>query len=108
MSTDSTMRRRELLCEVTNERKRQNEKWGEQNHDPFAWSAILSEEVGEFSQAVLKARFEYGAHLEPSILEQARQEAIQVAAVAIQIVECLDRGKWRWGSHARGGARCHE
>lgn len=32
-----------------------------------------------------------------------REEAVQVAAVAVAIVECLDRGKWRWGGHAAPG-----
>lgn len=82
--------RERLLAEVDAERDRQHEKWGEQNHDPITWSAILSEEAGELAQAALQARFEKGD------LARVREEAIQAAAVALQIVECLDRDRWNW------------
>jgi len=67
------------------ERERQDKKWGEQNHDPITWSAILSEECGEFAEAALHAKF--GGHAAGGL----RDEAIHCAAVALQIVECLDR-----------------
>jgi hypothetical protein len=35
------------------ERIEQDKQWGEQNHHPFVWLAILAEEFGKFSQAVL-------------------------------------------------------
>jgi NTP pyrophosphatase (non-canonical NTP hydrolase) len=57
------------LFSVLNERIKQDSKWGEQNHDMFTWMSILMEEVGEL----------------------ARTEAVQVAAVALAIVECIDR-----------------
>jgi len=69
-----------------------NEKWGEQNHDPFLYLNVLMEEVGECSQAALQARFEGGDE------SRIREEAVQVAAVALAIVECLDRKKWRWAN----------
>ena len=77
---------------VLQERVRQDEKWGEQNYDPFTYLTILMEEVGELSQAALHTRFggEQGG------LEHMRKEAVHSAAVALAIVECLDRGKWRW------------
>ncbi len=78
------------LSDVLAERERQEEKWGEQNHDPFTYLAILTEEVGELSEAALHSRF--GGPEADNI----RAEAVQVAAVALAIVECLDRGKWRW------------
>ena len=73
------------LVSVYIERHKQNLKWGEQNHDPITWSAILSEECGEFAQAALHHRF--GGHAAAGL----REEAVQCAAVALQIVECLDR-----------------
>ena len=79
---------------IWEERARQDEKWGEQNHDPFAWMAILMEEVGELSQAVLHAR--YGG---PAAFTVSK-EAVQVAAVAVAFLECLERGTWSWGNHA--------
>jgi NTP pyrophosphatase (non-canonical NTP hydrolase) len=79
-----------VLAEVKTERQRQDAKWGEQNHDPFAYLAILTEEVGEAAQAAVQARFEGG---DPA---RFRHEIVQVAAVAVAIVECVDRGLWAW------------
>jgi NTP pyrophosphatase (non-canonical NTP hydrolase) len=36
-----------LLANVAAERARQDAKWGEQNHHPAIWMAILLEEIGE-------------------------------------------------------------
>lgn len=80
-----------VIGEVLQERNRQEEKWGEQNHHPLAWLAILGEEVGEVNKAVLEAFFPnyktYGDYI------QARVELIQVAAVAIAMIESLDRNE---------------
>lgn len=70
---------------VLRERQRQNAVWGEQNHDAGTWLAILLEEVGELSEAVLHRRF--GGPKAGGI----REECVQVAAVALQMVECIDR-----------------
>lgn len=46
---------------VIAEMNRQDEKWGaDRNQHPFVWQTILSEEVGEFSQAILHD--EFGGH----------------------------------------------
>lgn len=81
----------EILNEVLDERGRQNEKWKEQDHNPIIWSAILGEECGEFSEAALHKLF--GGPKAKNL----RIEAIHSAAVAVQIIECLDRGTWNWG-----------
>ncbi len=81
------------IQDVMVERERQDEKWGEQNHDPFLYLTVLVEEVGEFAQAALHSRFGGEA------ATKLRREAVQVAAVAVAIIECLDRGKWTWGGH---------
>lgn len=86
-----------VIGDVIQERIRQEEKWGEQNHDPFIYLTILMEEVGETAQAALETRFG-GKH---GGLENLRQEAIQTAAVAMAIVECLDRNKWHWPEEER-------
>jgi NTP pyrophosphatase (non-canonical NTP hydrolase) len=80
----------EALASILCERERQDMKWGEQNHDPFTYLTVLSEEVGELAQAALHARF--GGEKAWCV----RNEAVHVAAVALAIVECLDRGKWTW------------
>lgn len=83
---------REALRDVLAERERQDAKWGEQDHDPFCYLTVLVEEVGEFAQAALHSRFGGEA------AGKLRHEAVHVAAVALAIVECLDRAKWDWGS----------
>jgi NTP pyrophosphatase (non-canonical NTP hydrolase) len=80
------------LESVLHERARQDRRWGEQNHDPFTYLTVLTEEVGELAQAALHTRF--GGPMASGL----REEAVQVAAVALAIVECLDRGKWSWPS----------
>jgi hypothetical protein len=83
-----------VLVEIDQERcffqPGQNEKWKEQNHCPADWLTILMEEVGEASRAALETRF--GWRLDG--YAAYRRELIQVAAVAVAAVECLDRGKW--------------
>jgi len=78
------------LDDILIERARQDAKWGEQNHDPFTYLAVLTEEVGELAQAALHAKF--GGTESVGL----RMEAIHVAAVALAIVECLDRDRWTW------------
>lgn len=65
------------------ERARQDQKWGEQNHHPYKWLAILGEEFGESSKAVLE-----------DAPEEYREEMVQVAAVALAAIESFDRSKW--------------
>lgn len=72
------------------ERRMQDKKWGEQNHDPFTWIAILQEEIGEYCQEALHLRF--GGHKGAKL----KLECIQVAAVAKAMVECLERGNWKF------------
>lgn len=78
------------LNSVLAERERQDDKWGEQNHDPFTWLAVLMEEVGELSQCALHLKF--GG---PEA-EDLRKEVVQVAAVAVAFIESIDRKKWKW------------
>lgn len=75
----------QAIQDIITERTRQDAKWGEQNHDPITWSAILTEECGEFAQCALHHRF--GGPAASTI----RNEAVQVAAVAVAIIEYLDR-----------------
>ena len=84
-----------VLEEVQEERLNQNNKWGEQNHNPSIWLAILAEEFGEAAKEVC----EYNA-VDKNLgllvyyrLNNMRKELIQTAAVAIQFVESLDRNE---------------
>ena len=83
----------DALDDVLKERQRQEEKWGEQNHNPYIYLAILVEEVGELAQAILHTQFG-GSH---QGLEEVRKEAIHCAAVGLAVIECLDRKKWQVG-----------
>lgn len=98
---------KEVLNEVQKERASQNEKWGQQDHGPVEWISILTEEVGEASKEAVDFHFknqvkctnERGEKFyQPTDDEQQdkrlrayRNEMIQVAAVAIQAIECIDR-----------------
>lgn len=79
---------------ILNERKQQDKKWGIQNHTPIVWSAVLTEECGEFAEAALRYRFN---HATPTTVRQLREEAIQCAAVALAIIECLERDEMGTG-----------
>jgi len=68
---------------IRDERWKQVRKWGKQEHDAFTWLAILTEEVGEASQAALHDVFG-GSHA-----GTFRTEMIHVTAVAVQILEWL-------------------
>lgn len=64
---------------VVNEMNRQDEKWGSarvMHH--LEWLPILGEEVGEVSKAILEN-------------SNIREELVQVAAVALQWIEMIDR-----------------
>lgn len=76
------------ICDVLIERARQDAKWGEQNHAPEIWLAILQEEVGEMATAMLRRRFGQYEHRESMEL---RAEAVQVTAVGLAFVQYLDR-----------------
>lgn len=89
-----------ILSEVQKERQRQNEKWGIQDHNAVEWVAILTEEVGEVSKEAVDFHFANGdknvkdtpsESLQGERLMAYRKECIQVAAVAVQMVESLDR-----------------
>jgi len=90
--TDSLIRDA-IDIQINQERLRQDEKWGVQNHDPFTYLAILGEEVGESNQAALEAHtWEVGQKGNKwKSLEHYREELIQVAAVAKAMIECVDR-----------------
>ena len=82
-----------IIKEVKQERCSQEAKWGEQNHHPMEWLAILGEEVGEANKAALEAHF--SGYERTGNLDDYRDELVQVAAVAVAMIESLDRGKWQ-------------
>ncbi len=77
-----------IFREIITERQNQDEKWGIQEHNHLEWSAILGEEYGELCEALLihhfgKSKSFYSGRM--------RDELIQLAAVAVAWIECIDR-----------------
>jgi hypothetical protein len=89
MNTEAPTATEAAMQEVLGERARQNAKWGEQNHDPGTWALILLEEIGEWAKAELETRF--GG---PEAGNQ-HKEAVHMTAVALQIVEAMNRAEAR-------------
>lgn len=75
---------RDPLQDVMAERARQDAKWGEQNHKDLYWLGILSEEVGELARNLIDPQT-------PLLERKAREELVQVAAVAVAWLECMER-----------------
>lgn len=73
----------QCVADILAERARQDRRWGVQHHGPGVWLAILTEEVGEVARATLRK----------STCE-LRKELVQVAAVALAMLECGDRNGW--------------
>jgi hypothetical protein len=85
--------RLEPIQAIEAERARQDALWGVQDHDLTVWSTILSEETGEFAHEVLELRATDWPAVREVRLERARDELVQVAAVALAAIEAIDR---RW------------
>lgn len=86
---------RGIVEEILGERVRQDRKWGSQkNHGPERWVSILGEEFGE---AACDANEHVAAkgNKKAELLLHFRKELIEVAAVAVAAVECIDRKKRR-------------
>lgn len=89
------------LPDILNERERQDAIWGQQDHPAHIWLTILGEEYGELCEASLQYELPHlhnpsGEYdLPPEQLRAAlRREAVQVAAVAVAMIEALDRAEW--------------
>ena len=90
---------KQILDDIQKERQRQTEKWGEQNNSYPKWISILTEEVGEAA----KEANDYESLLDDinnptfdsvllnQTLINLREELVQVAAVAVQIIEKIDK-----------------
>jgi NTP pyrophosphatase (non-canonical NTP hydrolase) len=81
----------EIIDLILAERKSQDDKWGEQDHDLATWCLILGEEVGEVNQAVLENRFDSPKYS----IDDVKLELIQVAAVAVSMLESINRQQYK-------------
>lgn len=84
---------RSAVCAmIFQERNAQIEKWGNQNHHPhLIWNAILVEEVGEVSKALLEGPV--SQHRISPDMESLEEELVQVAAVAVAWLEKIQTEK---------------
>lgn len=113
-----------VLNEVLEERRRQDEKWGEQNHpsgspgDVARRYADVSRATCEKAAAEGRVTWTHIFHEEASeaLVEtdesKLRAELVQVAAVAVAWIECIDRRRRQtaastWGSAIDGGQPVH-
>jgi hypothetical protein len=72
---------------VKAECQKQDTKWGIQNHNAVEWIAILTEEVGEAARESVD--FHFGNR--EGALDRLKEELVQVAAVALQALESINR-----------------
>lgn len=87
-----TTQKTQAVDDVLLERQRQDAKWGLQNHAPEKWLAILGEEFGELFEAIVETIFDNGPTAKDrGGLGNIRREAVHVAAVAVAMIECIDR-----------------
>jgi hypothetical protein len=82
-----------VIERVADERKRQDKKWGVQNHDPDRWIVILTEEVGESAKESYELNSLEGRRemSRSARLHRLETELIQTAAVAVAAVESIER-----------------
>lgn len=77
------MNKDDIIALILKERQKQDEKWGEQNHDVYKWLAILGEEVGEANKAALE-----------DSRSDLISELIQIGAVTVAMIESLKRNHY--------------
>ena len=70
----------DIASEISQERAFQLAKWGDEIHHPFKFCTILGEEYGEACKAALE-----------NDIDGYRAELIQVAAVAVRMIQAIDR-----------------
>lgn len=85
------MKKESIFKEIREERNRQDRKWGEQKHKPIEWVALLTEEVGEVAKEAADCYFNNKKEEPITILKRYRDEVIQVAALAVSMIESLDK-----------------
>lgn len=87
--------RRTIYRHITQERTRQNVKFcsgsptGTQRHNIERWNTILGEERGEVERAILDLVYAGNSEIDAR-MEHLRDELVQVAAVAVAIIERID------------------
>lgn len=77
----------DIIVDVLAEIKRQDDKWGIQDHSLLFWMSILMEEVGEACQCINRTIAMDGI----GGFTPTRQEIVRMAAVCINMIASMDR-----------------
>lgn len=96
-----------ILEEIKKERARQDAKWGEQNHKFTTINEAYAKNIADICREQCDEQFALGEGTWQDILEEEvyealaeaskgdmkafREELIQVAAVVVAMIECVDR-----------------
>ena len=88
-STRNNINRVRALMLIAQRRYEQLEKWGEQEHTWSEWATILGEEYGELCEAINETVLNNATKPELGGLENMVNEVVDVAAVALQMLEYL-------------------
>src|SRR5687768_8043807 len=89
----AAIRQNNAIADITAERRRQDEQWGVQNHHPAYWLAILGKQVGQLGSAILNREWADWTESKRRADQKLRDEAVQIAAVALALIECIDAGE---------------
>lgn len=81
--------RADAFDDIDSERERQVALFGEQNHHPAYWLALLGKQMGQLGEAVVQREWRVD---KANALNKVREEAVQIAAVAVAMIEAIDRG----------------
>ena len=76
--------------DALSERDRQDKMFGQQDHHPAYWLAILGKQVGQLGEAVVNR--EWAADPKRA-RDEMRAEAVQVVAVGLALIEAINRGE---------------
>lgn len=83
------------MSDIAGERDRQERLFGVQKHHPAYWLALLGKQLGQLGEATVKREWaSKGGPGSPYDVanQKIRNEAVQLAAVALNMIECIDRG----------------
>lgn len=107
-----------FIKEIRRERERQNNLWGVQKHSLSKFMSILLEEVGEAAkeandyEAIIDRTVDYCGPLDELSKKQhlidCQTELIQVAAVAVQICEKIERILYPSAAHLYSATLSHD
>lgn len=80
----------DVVEDVIMERVRQDSLFGQQNHHPAYWLALLGKQQGQLGEAVVDREW---AADKVKAMDKIRHEAVQMIAVGVAMVEAIDRGE---------------